>query len=32
VAAGAGQADRKTFLRRYCELAADDTEPNWKES
>lgn len=32
VAAGAGRTDRKTFLRRFCELAADDTEPNRNES
>jgi len=32
VAAGAGRTDRKTFLRRFCELAPDDTEPNRNES
>ncbi|MFD1588440.1 hypothetical protein ACFR9U_15765 [Halorientalis brevis] len=32
VAADAGRTDRKTFLRRFCELTTDDTEPNWPES
>jgi hypothetical protein len=26
VAAGAGRTDRTTFLRRYCELVAEDTD------
>jgi hypothetical protein len=28
VAAGAGRTDRKTFLRRFCELMADNSNPN----
>jgi hypothetical protein len=32
VAADAGRTDRKTFLRRYYQLVADDAEPNWTES
>jgi hypothetical protein len=32
VTAGAGRTDRKTFLKRYCELTADDTEPNSTKS
>jgi hypothetical protein len=32
IAADAGQTDRKTFLRRFCELTADDTDPNRTES
>jgi len=32
IAAGAGQADRQTFLRRFCELTADDADPSQKES
>lgn len=31
VTAGAGRTDRKTFLKQYCALAADDTEPNSTE-
>lgn len=27
VAANAGRTDRKTFLRQYCELTADNTNP-----
>ena len=32
VAADAGRTDRKTFLRRFCELTADDADPTWTES
>ena len=32
VAADAGQTDRKTFLRRFCELTTTDADPNWMES
>jgi hypothetical protein len=28
MAADAGRTDRETFLRRFCELTADDAEPN----
>lgn len=32
VAADAGRTDRKTFLRRFCELTTDDADPNPTES
>ena len=32
LAANAGRTDCKSFLRWYCELVADDAEPNWTES
>lgn len=28
VAAGAGRTDRKTFLRQFCNLTADNSNPN----
>lgn len=32
VEADAGRPDRKTFLRRYCDLATDDADHDWKKS
>jgi len=31
IAAGAGRTDRRTFLRQYCELSADDADPSRNE-